>query len=204
MVIIALCGLKRVGKDTVADYLVESRGFRHVKFTEPLKDGLCAFFGFTREQIEGPDKDVVDRTWGVTPRRVMQWMGTDVMQFKVAELLPDVGRKFWAMQLVNKIRALLAPKHAEDRCDRVVVSDLRFRHEHECLKQAFGADLVTVRIVRPALGTVDEHLSELEVDSIVPDFIIENVGTAAEFLAAWRRLPDAITRDTMRQTFANA
>jgi hypothetical protein len=102
--VVAICGRKRTGKDTLAALFVE-RGFTHMKFASPLKAGLCAIFGFTENQIEGDAKDVVDPKWGVSPRLAMQWMGTDVMQHRIGDIMPHVGRGFWAMQLINRIRS---------------------------------------------------------------------------------------------------
>lgn len=173
--IVALCGQKRVGKDTVAAFLQASRGYRHLKFTQQLKDGLGRFFGFTPDQMEGPRKDEVDARWGVTPRSVMQWMGTEVMQHELQQLIPGVGRTFWAAQLAARIREDGGP---------VVISDMRFLHEYTCLKREFGADLVTVRLRRSLELGADAHASETECDSVPADYELLNDGTVDELLAA--------------------
>ena len=37
-------------------------------------------FGFTEDQVFGDAKDVIDPVWGVTPRLVLQVLGTELMQ----------------------------------------------------------------------------------------------------------------------------
>ena len=42
--IILLCGKKRSGKDTIAEYLVENYNFKHYKITQKLKDCVKVLF----------------------------------------------------------------------------------------------------------------------------------------------------------------
>lgn len=163
--VVALCGGMRSGKDTAAAHLVRAHAFVHVKLAQQLKDGLCAFFGFTAEQVEGGMKDRVDPRWGVTPRSVMQWMGTDVMQHHLSrDLLPHMGRTFWARQLAHRIAGMHAQPGGPSR---FVISDMRFLHEHACLSEALGTGFMAVRIIRPdamSRGSTPDalHISEQE------------------------------------------
>lgn len=168
-IVVALCGRKRCGKDTVASFLMAEHGFEHHKLAQQLKDGLCCFFGFTHDQVEGPAKDNVDERWGITPRQAMQWLGTEVMQFQLQALLPDIGRDFWATQLAHRI--------ATSGARRAVVSDMRFVHEHAVLKRHFGDDLVSVRIERADAPDDDAHISEREAHDIPCDIVISNDDT---------------------------
>ena len=43
-------------------------------------------FGFTKEQVYGDLKDVVDSEWGVTPRKVLQIMGTELFQYDLQKI----------------------------------------------------------------------------------------------------------------------
>lgn len=126
--IIAICGLKRSGKDTIADYLCMNHGFVKIKIATPLKEGLKCMFGFTDEQLETDMKDMVDTRWGVEPRKVMQLIGTEVMQYQLQSLISGVGRTFWIKRLVEE--HVNSGKH-----DCLVISDLRFKHEYEMLKE---------------------------------------------------------------------
>jgi hypothetical protein len=127
--VIAICGLKRSGKDTIADYLCEEHGYEKIKIAAPLKDALKVMFGFSDEQIEGDSKDVIDIKWGITPRKVMQFFGTEVMQYQIQDLLPNVGRTFWIKSLMEQHISKFPHK-------KYVIPDLRFKHEYTLLNNA--------------------------------------------------------------------
>ena len=94
--IVAICGPKGAGKDALADHLVSVYGYEKIKFADVLKDAVGILFGFTREQMDDGDlKEVVDIRWGVTPRKVLQFFGTEVMQYKLQELMPNMDRNSW-------------------------------------------------------------------------------------------------------------
>ena len=50
--LIGLTGKAGSGKDTVADGLVKSNGYRKIAFADVLKDMICALLSVTREKIE--------------------------------------------------------------------------------------------------------------------------------------------------------
>ena len=127
--IIAICGLMRSGKDTVADYICQRKGYTKVHIADTLKKTMHLLFGFTHDQLEGRSKDVIDPNWGITPRAAMQFFGTEVMQYKIQELISSVGRTFWIASLVSQLK-----QHPEKI---YVISDLRFIHEHDYLKEHF-------------------------------------------------------------------
>ena len=126
--IVAICGLKRSGKDTIADILCQHFHYKKVKIASPLKDALKTLFQLTDAQVEGDDKDVIDPRWGIEPRRLMQFIGTEVMQFHLQEVLPDVGRTFWIKRLIEEHIT-----GSDTQSERLVIPDLRFKHEYELL-----------------------------------------------------------------------
>lgn len=160
--VIAICGRKRTGKDTVAEYLCENYGYKNVKFAEPLKETMKCLFGFTEKQIE-VDKEVVDNVWGITPRHAMQFFGTEIMQFKLQEIIPSIGRDFFAKSLVSKYRH-----------DKIVISDMRFLHESNMIRSVFP-DSMIIKLENPDIeGNNDTHMSESGIDDIVADYTIIN------------------------------
>ena len=131
LIVVAICGARRVGKDTVADYLCAQHGFSKASFAAPLKDMVRAAFGFSQLQVDGALKDTIDPVHGITPRQALQFMGTEIMQYEIKRLMPDLSRTFWVDRLVRDwIVSCDAPSN------RIVVSDMRFLHEHRNLAEA--------------------------------------------------------------------
>jgi hypothetical protein len=160
--VVAICGMKRVGKDTAAMFIEKTFDFKHVKISEPLKRVCNILFGFTHEQMENDTKDVIDERYGITPRKVMQFMGTEMMQYKLQELMPAEGRSFW-------INTLLRQEGGP-----IVISDMRFLHEAQAIKKKYGAQSIIIKVVRQGLDNVDEHTSEKEWTQISEDFVVNN------------------------------
>jgi len=152
--LIAITGYSGCGKDTVADYLVKYHGFTKKTFAEPLKKAVQLLFDFSDHQVYGTqeDKMQVDPRWCVTPRGMMQWLGTDIIR---NQFDPD----FWVkhFEFTFKHDAL------------IVVSDLRFMNEASLIHKLGG---LIVRLHRH--DNHDEHQSETELDYIIPDMIINN------------------------------
>lgn len=168
--IIGIVGRKRSGKDTIGDYLINNYGLTKYSFANPLKMGVKELFGFTDEQVFGNDKDIIDPIWGVTPRDVLQIIGTEFCQFDIIKYLPNLqvgDRLFWVKRFelwFNQNKNL-----------NVVICDVRFQHEVDSIKSKGGK---IIRVNRDSLTNSDNHKSELEMDLITGvDYVIENNGT---------------------------
>ncbi len=187
--VIGLCGRRRAGKDTVAKVLEDLHGYENVKISQDLKDALKILFGFSAEQIESCSKDQLDDRWGISPRQAMQFVGTEVMQYNINALLPDIGRKFWIKGCINKH---IIPHENK----LIVLSDLRFIHEFEELRNTFMEDFMVIRIDRDrhdANTIVDEHVSEREYLNIPFDAQIINNGSMEELIV---KVKDALEMKT--------
>lgn len=163
--IIAICGPKRSGKDTIANYIVAKYGYKHFKIASKLKDVCGLLFGFTQEQMEDDTKDIIDTKYNITPRKAMQFVGTEMMQYKIQELLPNVKRNFWINLLMQEIQ----------KESHVVISDMRFLHEYETMCKE--SDLHVIQVSKPNSGSdshLDLHPSEVEWRKIPTTTIIEN------------------------------
>jgi hypothetical protein len=173
--IIAICGAKRVGKDLLSNYICNRYGYKKIAFAEPLKDCIKGLFNFTADQVGNSYvKDVVDERWGIAPRKAMQFFGTEILQYKIQELLPDIDRKFLAYTLVSKLKDDVA----------YVISDMRFMHEYEEVKK-IGA--FVIRIDRPGVmpdvnHDIAVHTSEVSYKDIPYDMHIINDGDISEFI----------------------
>jgi hypothetical protein len=137
--IIGFVGLIGAGKDTAADYLVNTHGFRRDSFANTLKDAVANVFGWDRTLLEGRTtearewREQVDTWWAkrlnmpkLTPRWVLQYWGTDVFRMHFHD---DI----WIASLENKMRRT---------SDNIVISDVRFPNEITAIHNAGGAEPV--------------------------------------------------------------
>lgn len=164
--VIAVCGAKRSGKDTIASIIANEYGYEHVKISQKLKDTCKILFNFTDDQMELDTKEFVDPVWGVSPRQCMQFIGTEVMQYKLQELLPNQGRSFWIQSLIRSF----------NDGKKYVISDLRFRHEYDEIKKLGGMVIKVNRIYLPPNipPLEDQHVSEQEFKALKADYEVKN------------------------------
>lgn len=140
--IIGICGLIGSGKDTIADYLVNTHEFRRESFAGTLKDSVAAVFGWDREMLEGRSKhsrdwrEQVDTWWSerlnipnLTPRWVLQYWGTEVCRRGMHDAI-------WIASLENKLR---------NSRDNIVISDCRFPNEIASIRRNGGKIIQVVR-----------------------------------------------------------
>ena len=191
--IIAICGAKRSGKDVLADYLVKKYNYERLAFADPLKLTVKNLFNFDDDQLgigedKGTDKkDIIDERWGITPRAALQFFGTEIMQEKIQELLPNIKRNFFANTLKNHI------ENAEEG-KKFVISDLRFIHEYDMLANLSNIahkDKMIVRVIRPSKNRTKEqepHISEVEYTNIPYDIIMINNGSIDEYINRFEKL----------------
>jgi dephospho-CoA kinase len=171
--IIAICGKKRCGKDTAANYLQLAFEYKNIKLASKLKDTLKVLFDLNDEQIEGHSKDDIITSLNITPRKLMQWFGTEIMQFQLQKILPNQGRRFWIDQIIKTI--------SSSNHNKFVISDLRFHHEIDALLETFPQTLV-LRIERDLANAInDDHKSEQEFLNISPNYVIHNNASLDEF-----------------------
>lgn len=167
--IIAICGAKRSGKDTIANILSEYYGYKHIKIAQKLKDICKILFSFTDDQLETDIKENIDHRWNITPRQAMQFIGTEIMQYQIQHLLPNVDRNFWMHSVIKEIDANPNTKY--------VISDMRFLHEAQMLKDKDPTTLFIKINRNMKKNETDPHVSELEFNAIKEDLLIKNDNT---------------------------
>lgn len=174
--LIGLIGQAGSGKDTVArmlrDFWVRQRAeVVQLAFAAPVRDLAVTFLrGFgVRDPyrlVNDPElKNIVVDGVGMSPRRIMQTLGTDWAH-------PNAGRDVWirAMQirLYDAVRAGM---------DHVVISDVRFELEADWVRLQGG---VLWRIDRPGVAPVLGHVSETEMAQIRSHRVIVNDGSLVD------------------------
>ena len=162
--IIIIIGAKRSGKDTLAKYIADKYEYKIVKISEKLKKCLKILFDFSNEQLENDEKDIIDERWGLSPRKIMQFFGTEILQNKIQEILPQCNKNF----LINNF------KNTIDKNKKYIISDLRFLHEYNALLEY---NPYVILIQRDNIKYYDNHISELEYTKIPYNIKILNNGS---------------------------
>lgn len=186
--LIGIAGKKYSGKDTVGKFLGDMYGFKRFAFADPLKEVCKTIFGFTEEQVNGNLKEVVDEYWMISPRRGMQYVGTDLFRDRIAgcDGLEWVGSDLW----VNVLKRKILEEWKEDENKLIVITDVRYDNEAAIVKELGG---VVVKILRfddvNGYGH-DQHQSEIGVSSV--DVEIENNGTLDELYEKCRMIMEEL------------
>jgi hypothetical protein len=173
--IIAICGYNRSGKDTIANYLEKNYNYKHLKITYKLKECIKLLFDLTDNDLELNKKEEINDKWKVSPRHMMQFIGTDIFQYKIQELLPGIDKKFWINTFLND--PLVSKLKKNDKFN-IVISDLRFIHEYEELKK-LNIPILILKVINDNI-IIDEnislHISNIEFLNIPINYQINNSG----------------------------
>jgi hypothetical protein len=176
MVLIGLLAKKRYGKDTIADYLVSNHRFKKVSLAHPLKIACKTLFGFTDRQLYGQDKEVVDPYWGVSPRVVFQYLGTEVFRRDIEKIIPNIKDNFW----INNVENMYLKAIKENSNEHYVISDVRFQNEVDIIHKHNGLVFKLDRDINSE-NIEDQHESEKNIDLIIDyDTLLINNGTIDE------------------------
>lgn len=176
MPIISFTGPMGCGKTTAARILC---GY-DLSFAKPLKEAVKILFLLTEDQLYTlVGKNTVDPRWGVSPRELLQWIGTDVIRKR----FPG----HWVRLMEHRVRGL------QDRVGKtalITVDDVRFEDEAELIRKLGG---VVVHIVGRKAEVEDhtaDHKSEQGIMFMTGDEVIDNSGTTEELQRKLRRFTD--------------
>lgn len=172
MNLVGLIGPARCGKSTVASMLVRY-GYNEYFFSKPLKEACRHLFLLSQDQLYGDSKDIVDKRWEVTPRYLMQKLGTDLLRDTLPIAAPVIKLSEESLHL-----SILAMRLNASPSEHTVISDVRFRDEVNFIKKRGG---ILIRIIRPTDISTDQlhastikHQSESELNDYNADEILLN------------------------------
>jgi hypothetical protein len=167
MNLVGILGKKRHGKDTIAEYCIKKFDYTQKTYAGPLKDICKILFSFNNEQLYGDKKEDIDEFWEVSPRALYKFIGTDFFRKQMNDLIPGIGDKFW----VKIMRQFVS----QNKDKKIIISDARFQNEVDMIHEMGG---IIIKVVRPSIISVDEHISEKGIDSIKNyDYEIINDGS---------------------------
>jgi hypothetical protein len=157
VILIALTGAARAGKDSVADRLVERHGFTKISFAAPLKrilraqDPILGHHPFRKgelvrlsEALANESEDAIKQNFPEY-RRLMENLGTEGIR--------EEDEDFFVKKALSQIRD-------ESKDERYVFSDARLPNEVDGMREWTLADEIAEawHIVRPSLvGPVGEQ-----------------------------------------------
>lgn len=173
--LIGLSGRKGSGKDTAALYLCSKYNFKSIAFADPLKESCQILFGFSHEQLyDLAHKETLDPYWNVTPRKIYQFLGTEVFRGSIQQVIPGIGEDFWVRSTMQKLKHITS----RTKLDKVnvVITDVRFQNELDAIRNEGGFIIKLVRNICIS-NSEDQHSSESIVDNLESDIVIENNST---------------------------
>lgn len=150
--IIGITGYAGVGKDTLADLLVETQGFEKRAFADKVREAYYEVAPVAHQEL------IDELGWDAAKRENMfiraGLQGIGSMCRKV------FGKDFWIKQALSI-----------ELGNNIVFSDVRYENEAYAIRKAGG---IIIRLKRDGIEPFNDHESETNVDNIDPDMVIEN------------------------------
>lgn len=171
--VIGLHGRARAGKDTVANFILAHRGGYIYSFADPIRRMLVPLGIDMNDPYWQERKEEVIPAIGVSPRRMMQTLGTE-----------------WGRELINPELWLILAKQLLLNCGPgMVIADVRFENEAEWVRSQGGR---VIHIERPGNVAVEAHASEagIEFKGEEGDFKIINGGSLGDLQQTIREVFD--------------
>lgn len=174
-IIIGLCGKKFSGKTTFGKYVKEKYNYKIYSFGESLKKSLKEIFYFTDEELNGNKKEIINDYWGLTPREIMQYFGTELMREQFGNKFSNIGDKIWIKSLEYKILNDIK----QNNINKIIIDDIRFNNEiiwikDFGLKYNFKTFIINIENINLNISNNNfiNHKSEIEILNY--DFNIKN------------------------------
>lgn len=173
--LVGICGEKFAGKSTLARAFVDA-GYAECPLAAPLRDVAQRLFLLSDEECEDPARKEKPGVLGVSYRRAMQVLGTDVVRGQFGKLFPELAcdsNAFW----IEHARMQVAAHRRKGV--KVVVSDVRFVDEAQFVLNNGGVLLFVKRRDRESVAAeggwaasaaTAAHASERQVADVEATF----------------------------------
>lgn len=185
--LLILNGPPRSGKDTLADILAASYGYRKLEFKAALIDLACRIAQLSRadwdylyKSKERPSPALYFHGQKQSPRRFLQIVSEEIIK-------PVFGQRAFG-------NAALQQTYGKDS-DRIVFSDSGFMEELMALAACDRAnhDIVVIRLHRNGTSYEGDTRRYLESEELrwagIKSYDLDNNGTTSELVAALQALP---------------
>lgn len=185
--LIALHGLPRSGKDTLADYLVQQHGFTKMAFADSLYGELARMFDVLPSSLRSHEAKTVPQDWLQNTRaddpeyrRYLYDRGEDQYEYRTSRYhLINYGNEYTGSRNPLKWAGLMSKRLMETPGD-IVVPDLRGypdMREYAALRNSTGTNprkLFVVNVLREGTSATD-HASDLPLPEYLINGTIKNV-----------------------------
>ena len=160
--IIGIAGPAGSGKDTVAKAIRDELGHEktvRIAFADTLKEAVKLIYRFSDKQVYGDKKEDEDKYWDVTPRHVLQQMGTEVAR----TLDPDIWIKSFHLRLME-------PGYGQDNRILTIIPDVRYSNEATWIRKHGVLWHIQGRVSH----IENDHASEKFIEVSKRDLIFDN------------------------------
>lgn len=171
--VIGIHGFARTGKDSVANFILAHRGGYLYSFADPIRAMLMPIGVDMKDPYWQDRKEDVIPALGVSPRRMMQTLGTE-----------------WGRELINPdLWLILAKQRLLNYGAGMIIADVRFENEATWVRKQGGR---VIHVIRTAAAPVATHASEngLEYKAEEGDVILLNEGSLQELQQHVHRIID--------------
>lgn len=195
-VLVGISGKIGSGKSTAAEHMRDAHGFKEYAFARPLKQAASALFGVPLGHFEDRQmKETVVQQWDMSPRRMLQWLGTDLIRdnfrddFLVARTMTEVdtdASSALKLKLKHNLPAFLvpAPRFRSTWHVAQVVSDVRFDNEARAILERGGEVWKIERPVTTESVEAEAHASERGISTDLVTRTIRNDASVSDFIIA--------------------
>ena len=167
--LIGIAGRARSGKDTVANFIIAAIGGYRYSFADPIRAMLVPLGVDMNDPYWQARKEDVIPALGVSPRRMMQTLGTE-----------------WGRQLINPdLWIIMAHQRLLQNGPGMVIPDVRFENEAAWIRKHGGW---IIHVIRPEAKAVEAHASEDGIEILDADAQLFNSGTLEELQLSVRKL----------------
>jgi hypothetical protein len=145
--IIAFTGLKGSGKSTAVEilkkYYYNNHSIHILSFAAPLKRLVTDIFCLTNNECYDPDlKEVVLPNWNVTPRELLQKIGTELFRNQLTIICPNLqmpSNTIWVSSMYHRIKQIEIENELKGITKSIVlIDDCRFDDEYDAIKDLGG------------------------------------------------------------------